>query len=418
MLLVVASMIGTGVYTTTGFLIRDVGSPSAVLLAWAVGGVAALCGALSYGELAAALPVSGGEYSLLSRIYHPILGFMAGWVSLLVGFAAPAAAASLAFGSYLAAVVPAVPPVPAALVLLAVASVVHAMHIGWSSGFQNGFTTMKVVLGGVFVVWGLILLNPEALARVVTAPVGPGIASPGFAVGVVYVSYAYTGWNAAAYVAGEVRDPSRTLPWALGLGTAVVILFYMATNLVMLAAVPAERLAGVLEVGHVTADVLLGRGAATLVSMLICIGLVSSTGAMMLAGPRVLEAMGHDYPRLQPLARRRPGGGPVVAVALQAGVAAVLVVSAGFDDLLTYIGVTLSLSSALTVAGVFVLRRREPQLARPYRTWGYPVTPLLFLLVVAWIVAFVLWERPYTALTAGATLAAGAGLYFVVRRPQ
>lgn len=415
-LLVIASMVGTGVFTTTGVVVADVPSVPAVLGAWLLGGVLALAGALSYAELGAALPRNGGEYQILGRVYHPAVGFVAGWISLVVGFSAPIAASALAFGDYLAAVVPGVPPIGAAVVLVVALAVVHAIDVRVGSGVQNAFTLGKVGLVVVFIVAGAFAADGSHLAAPASVSVGDAVLDPTFAVALILVTFAYCGWNGAVYIAGEVRDPGRTLPLALLGGTAIVVVLYLGLNLVFLASAPLGALSGKVEVGHVAAVRLFGPDAGRLLSSLIALALVSSVSAMLMAGPRVYATMGADHPRLRVLARRTGRGGPFAAVVLQAVVAVAMILTASFGTLLAYIGFTLSISGGLTVAGVLVLRRREPDLARPYRTWGYPVTPLLFIALSLWMVVYTLIERPEAALPGLGTLAAGGVAYLFLGR--
>jgi APA family basic amino acid/polyamine antiporter len=415
-LVVVASMVGTGVFTTTGFLVRDIRSLPAVLVAWLVGGVFALCGALSYAELVAALPRNGGEYQLLGRVFHPAAGFVAGWISLVVGFSAPIAASALACGSYAQAVVPQLEATLVALLLVVGFSVLHAVHVTLGGGVQNVFAAAKVLLITVFIVAGLMVRFPGHLVADGAPPLLGSMLTPAFAVGLIFISFSYSGWNGAAYLAGEVRDPARTLPMALIGGTALVTLLYLGLNAVFLAAAPAAELEGVVEVGHVAALRIFGADTGALFSAGIALLLVSSVSAMIMAGPRVYQAMGEDHPRLRLLASRTRHGGPAAAVALQGMVAVAMVLSSTFEALLTYIGFTLSLSAGLTVAGVLVLRRREPDLDRPYRTWGYPVTPLAFVALCLWMTGWALWQRPLVGLAGLATIASGLVLYVVLRK--
>jgi APA family basic amino acid/polyamine antiporter len=411
-LVVVASMVGTGVFTTTGLLLRDLGSPLAVLAAWAVGGLLAVSGALSYAELAAALPRNGGEYQLLGRIYHPVVGFAAGIVSLVVGFSAPLAASALAFGHYLAAVVPGVAPAAAAVGIVALAATLHGIHVRFGVRVQAAATLLELALVLAFVVAASGGADPALLA----APDLPAARAGPFAAALVYVSFAYSGWNGAVYLAGEVRSPSRGLPLALVAGTMIVAALYLALNVVFLSSAPAGELAGVVDVAHVAATRLLGPGAGRLVSALIALCLASSVSAMLMAGPRVYQAMGVDHPALAVLARRTRHGGPVVAMAFQAALAVVLIATASFGALLAYVGFTLSIVAGLAVVGVIVLRWREPALPRPYRTWGYPVTPLLFGGLSSWMVAHALREKPAASWAGVATLLLAAGLYALVGR--
>lgn len=408
-LLVVASMVGTGVFTTTGFLVADLRSAPAVLACWLVGGISALCGALAYAEVAAALPNNGGEYQLLGRIYSPALGFVAGIVSLFVGFAAPIAASAIAFGKYLERVFPGGPswwPPLAGVGLIVVASALHIRTVRQGSRAQDAMTFVKLLIIIAFVSGALPELAWSRLGQGEQS-IGSAMLSPPFAVGLVFVSFAYTGWNAAAYIAGETHDPGRSVPRALFGGTMVVVALYLALNVVFLGAVEPEALAGKVEVGHIAAEAMFGEGAARLMSAIIAVGLVSTVGAMVLTGPRIYEAMGLDHPKMAVLAKRRAGGGPVGATILQAGVAIAMALSASFDALLIYVGVSLTLFSALTAGGVFVLRAREPDLERPYRTWGHPFTTLLFLGLCAWMMVFSILERPMVVAYAAATLVVG-----------
>ena len=408
-------MVGTGIFTTTGFLIRDLGSPLAVLAAWTAGGVLALCGALSYGELVAANPRSGGEYQLLGRIYHPALGFGAGLVSLVVGFSAPLAASALAFGHYLSAVWPGVDPRIGAVAAVLAAAALHSGHVRLGAGLQSAATAAEVVLILALIAAGALLGDPSRLADAARSA-GAAVGSPSFAVALVYVSFAYSGWNGAAYIAGEVRRPSRSMPLSLLLGTAIVMALYLALNAVFLASAPAAELSGVVEIGHVAAVKLLGPAAGRALSGLVALALASCVGAMTLAGPRVSQAMGEDYPSLRLLAWRSRQGGPAVAVALQAALALAMVLTSTFGALLTYVGFTLSLVAGVTVLGVFVSRWREPGLPRPYRAWGYPVTPVLFLALTAWMTTHALVERPAASWTGLVTVLASLALYLPLGR--
>jgi len=411
----VASMIGTGVFTTTGLLVKDIPSAMGILGVWLVSGLAALCGALAYAELGATFAASGGEYHFLSRLFHPALGFVSAWSSLIVGFSAPLAAVALAFGNYLGVFFPGLPPTVSGALLIIGLSAVNIWRVSAGTGFQNLFTLGKVVLIIGFVVMGLLWGEPGRLVVEEQPSVLSSAVSPGFAVGLLWVSFAYTGWNASAYVAGEVKNPGKVLPFALVTGTLVVTVLYVAINAVFLAAAPLDELAGKVEVGHVAATHLLGAEGARVISAIIALGLVSTVGAIVVTGPRVYEAVGRDHPKLAFLARRSRRGGPEVAILLQSVLALVMMATARFETLLIYIGFTLSIFAGLTVCGVFVLRRRK-ELKAPYRMWGYPVTPCLFVALMAWMVVHGVRERPETALAGLGTIAVGLLVYAVARR--
>ncbi len=413
--LVVASMVGTGVFTSSGLLLEQLSSTPAVLLAWGIGGLLAMTGALSYAELVAALPRNGGEYQLLSEVYHPAIGFSSGVVSFVVGFSAPVAASAIAFGDYLHAAWPAIPETPAALGLIASMCLLHGFRVGVGSGAQDALTAFKLLLVAGFVVAGLGSLDLDRLGHA-TRPLLDASLSPAFAVALIYVTFSYSGWNAATYVAGELERPERALPIALILGTTVVTALYLAVNVVFLAGAPPEALRGVVEVGSVAVAHMHGPAAARVLSAIIALGLVSTVGALIMTGTRVLDAMGRDHGPLAALARRASGGGPFVAVALQGVLATVMVLTSSFGALLGYIGFTLSIFAALTVAGVLVLRRRRPELARPYRTWGYPITPIVFVALMLWMIVWSIAAEPAVALVGAGTIALGLALWAAVRR--
>lgn len=419
--IVVANMVGTGVFTSLGFQVLGIQSGFALLMLWLVGGIIALCGALCYGELAAALPRSGGEYHYLSHIYHPAVGFLSGWVSATVGFAAPTALASIALGRYAASVWPAV---HANLLSLAVVVVITAVHLSSrraGSRFQVVVTVLKVALLVLFIGAGL-LAEPQPLRFVPLATDWRALLTPAFAVSLIYVSYAYSGWNAAVYMAGEVEQPQRNLPRILLTGTALVALLYVVLNYVFLRTTPLGTLAGQIEVGFLAANQIFGIGVGQFMGAAISVLLVSTVSSMIFAGPRITQTMGEDLPALRWLARCSRRGLPVRATLLQSLLTVLFVVSGTFEQVLLYAGFVLNLFTFLTVLGLFVLRFRQPELPRPYRTWGYPFTPLLFLALSSWTLVFLLRDKPTESLLGLGTVLAGLLVYGLVtalgsRRP-
>lgn len=396
--MVVASMIGTGVFTTSGFLLADLGSREAVLAAWAVGGVIAALGALSYGALARRIPESGGEYVFLSRTLHPSAGFLAGWVSLLAGFSAPIAASAMGFGEYTKAWWPTWNPKVVATILIVVLSWIHAVRVAPGAWVQNVAVGLKLLLVGVFIACAAGRL-PDPVG---IAPLGKGVWSPTFAVSLVWVSFSYAGWNAAIYVGGEIRDAERNLPRALLVGTLLVTMLYLGLNFVFLRAVPVAELSGELEVGRIAAQALGGKLWAEGVTALIALALATSVSSMVMAGPRVYARMAGDG--YLPAWLACAGGAPRAAIFFQLAVALAMLWSATYEKLLTYIGVTLSVSTAATVVGLMRLRRREgPTLKVP----GWPWVPGLFVASVVWMVAFTVWRRPLESALGLATLGLG-----------
>ncbi|MFN8857742.1 MAG: APC family permease [Planctomycetaceae bacterium] len=411
-LLIMANMIGVGVFTTTGYMVSALQSSPTILLAWLVGGCAAICGALSYAELGAAIPRNGGEYQLLSRIYHPLLGFLAGWIALVVGFAAPLALYAHVFGDYVAQLVP-ISPLLAGIGLIVVFAMIHSVSVGQGVLVHSLATVLKLVLILLFVVVGFFRGDPARLAGEHGVSLSSTVFQSAFAVQLVYVSFSYSGWNAAAYLLGEFRDPQRDVARCVLWGTGVVTVLYIALNAAFLVSAPPEELAGRDDVARVAATHLLGTTGETLVTGLIAIGLMSTVSANLMTGPRVYEAMGTHHSRLSFLSIRRSGGGPFAAIALQSSLAIAMLLSAKFETLISFIGVTLSLSAATTVFGLFLLRIREPQLHRPYRVWGYPVTPLVFLMLEGWMITHTLVQRPVAAAWTAATLIVGVVLYLL-----
>jgi APA family basic amino acid/polyamine antiporter len=326
--LVVANMIGAGVFTTSGFALADLGDRRFVMLAWVLGGVLALCGALSYGALARRIPESGGEYTFLTATVHPLAGFLAGWVSLLAGFTAPIAAAALGLQAYLAGAGGPLAglerPEWIGTGAIAAAGLMHGLRLGAGVWLQNAAVAVKLLVIAGFVTLGLGALPPAAA----TAPASaPPFDLGAFAVTLVWISFSYSGWNAAVYVAGEVRDPARNLHRSLWLATSLVTLAYLGLNAAFLWAAPATALAGNAEVGAIAAEALGGPSWRRAVSVLVALALFTSISSMVMAGPRVYARMAHDglFPRMF----RAGAEVPAAAVALQVGLAIVVVWSAG-----------------------------------------------------------------------------------------
>ena len=405
-------MIGTGIFTTTGFLVADLGSSTPVIAAWIVGGLMALCGALTYAELAVNMPGNGGEYLYLSKLYHPAVGFLSGWVSLFAGFSAPIAAAAVAFGNYFKTIWPAVPPTISAIVLLLLFTFIHMYNVRLGGKVQNAFTIIKILL-----ITGLIVAAFGWSGEPVRLSLSHGdwntMISPVFAVSLIFVMYSYSGWNAAAYIGGEIKNPSRYLPLALVVGTIVVLIFYALLNIIYVTMVPLTTIAGEVEVAHIVAQAMIGNTGAKIVSILILLALITSVSAMIMAGSRVYQMMGEDHTFFSWLAKRADNNSPVNAIILQAAISLILILTLSFDAILYYVGFTLSLFAGLTVFSVFLLRKKGKSTAG-YRTWGYPVTPVLFLLVTGWMVIYTLVDRTFESFIGLLTLLLGLGIYFLL----
>ncbi len=424
--IVIANMIGSGVFTTAGFQAAfSFKDPLTMMSTWVVGGVIALCGAATYAELGSMMPRAGGEYVYLREAYHPGVGFMSGWVSLFIGFSMPIAAAALLFASYLGAVFPIFGSTVAikviACTLIVAMTALHAFDTRLGGRVQTGFTVAKVTLIAVFVLaglafghgdWSHFAKRGEGLGLLTTRS---GAAA--YATALIYVSFAYSGWNAAAYIAGEIDRPQRTLPRALLVGTGIVMVLYIALNLVFLYAVPPEAM-GVdpvkQPVGDLAARALFGPHAGDLLSTLIALALMSAVSAMMMAGPRVYASMAADHALPHQLAYYTKRGVPAVAVIVQCVFAIGFAVFSDPDSLITAVGFTLAAFAALTVGAVFVFRARGKVAA--YRTPGYPVTPLVFLALSVWTVYFGASARPKLALEMLGVLLVGTVVYLATSR--
>ncbi|MEQ8763338.1 MAG: amino acid permease [Planctomycetota bacterium] len=413
--IVAASMIGTGIFTVSGEVAETTSTGWGLLVAWTLGGLYALCGALCYAELAAALPRSGGESFYLGHIYHPLLGFLAGWISLIAGFSAPIALSSLAFGKYLGALIPGIDEALAATGLVLFLSLLHATNVHRAVRLQTALAAAKVLLILVFIAGGLLLSGGRSIDLGTLSGLQADLLHASFAIALIQIVFAYSGWNAATYVAGEVRSPTRTLPRSLLGGTMLVTVLYVGLNVIFLLALPLSQMKGVVEVGDVAARRLFGEAAGSALSIGITLALVSSVSAMIMSGPRVYREMGVQVPLLSFIRGLNRHGAPTRAVALQGFIAVAMIWISDFRELLFYIGFTLSLCAAFTVLGQMILRVRRPDLERPYRTTLYPLPPLLFLGFTAWMVFDGVRGNGDGVLQAGLTILLGATVYFADR---
>ena len=413
--IVIANMIGTGIFTSLGFQVGDLPSGFAIVVLWMVGGICAMCGALSYAELAAALPRSGGEYHFLREIYHPSLGFLAGWISATVGFSAPVAIAAMPFGTYLAEIFPSINPLFAAIASVSLVTFVLLCDLQLGSAFQIGSTILKVALIAVLIAAGFFAARTQTISFLPIKGDTAVIASAPFAISLYWVMYAYSGWNASTYITGEIRNPRRNVPLSLIFGTIIVIILYVFLNVVFLRTTPAAEMIGKQQVALIASTHIFGPTGGKIMAAFICLGLISTVSAMMWIGPRVTAIMGEDLGVLKRLSRRSARGIPANAILTQFVIVNVMLLTATFQAVVNYVQFSLALCSALTVSGVFVLRWRRPELERPYRAWGYPITPLIFLAISGWMLWHLLAEEStrLPSLLGLGTAALGLVIYFI-----
>ncbi len=435
--LVISNMIGTGIFTATGFLAGPLGSPSLVLSIWVVGAVCALAGALCYSELGINFPSSGGEYVYLTEAFGPTWGFMTGWVSFFAGFSAPIAAAALACADYTGYFFPALKQTGPAFVfgagawqirvgwaqalaclLVAVFTGLNCVGVRRTARIQNVLTAGKVGVILSFIVAGLLVGHgdwrhfAEPALRTSSTPLAAQ-----YAISLFFIYVSYSGWNAATYVAEELRQPSKTLPIALAVGTSLVAAMYLALNVVFIYSTPLEQTKGVVAIGALAASRLFGPGVAGAFSAAMAVSLLATVNAMVTIGPRVYYAMARNgafFPAAAKVNERWHT--PVFALVAQ-GACTMLMTLTPFRDLLTYIGFTLNFFAVMSVASLFVFRRRPGWRKLRALEAAYPAIPLLFIVVGVWMTIVGLTLEPRVALWAMATIATGAAVYHF-RRPR
>lgn len=420
----VSNVIGSGIFTTTGFMARDLGETWLILLLWFVGGLLSLAGAVCYSELGAALPLAGGEYVYLRHAYGSFVGFLSGWASFTVGFGAAVAAGAVSFSSYLGQIVPihdgqAFTLKGFALGLVWLLTIVHMTGVGPGSLVQQILTVLKVgaILGLII---GALTIGQGSWEHFTLTKTQPLPQWGTVVVSFIFVTYAYSGWNAAGYIAGEIIDPSRNIPRTMIGGTVAVGLLYAGLNMIYLYALPMDVLAAppILPVAQKAAMAMFGPAAAYAITILLCISIAGAMSAMIWAGPRVYYAMAKDgvipaYFSKTQHDRLVPGR----AILLQSLWITVLIVTGTFEQLVVYSGVVLALFTGLAIGAVMVLRWKHPHLPRPYRVSFYPVLPILYIMASVMIVVYSITERPEESLWAMGTVLTGVPLYFLWRRP-
>lgn len=435
--IVISNMVGTGVFTSTGYLAGDLGSPQIVLLIWVVGALAALCGAFCYSELGVNFPSSGGEYVYLTQAYSPTWGFMTGWVSFFAGFSAPIAAAALAFSDYVGHFFPGLKQANAQLVvgpadwgwkiggaqivacvLVAIFTVLNFFGVQRVARVQNLLTGIKIAVIASFIVLGLTAGHgdwghfSQNATRWTTTPVASQ-----FAISLFWIYVSYSGWNAATYIAEELKQPSRTLPMALLLGTAVVAVLFLFLNVVYIYAAPLEQIKGVVAVGSLAAEKLFGPEMAGVFSALMALSLLATVNAMVTIGPRVYYAMAQNKAFFASAAQVHPKWHtPVFAIVAQ-GICTMFMALTPFGSLMTYIGVLLNLFAVLSVASLLIFRNRPGWKKIGIVSFAYPLFPVLFILIGLWMTYQGVRLRPMISLAAAVTVAAGALYYNLRLRP-
>lgn len=400
-------MIGTGVFTSVGFQLSSVQNTWSILFLWLAGGVLALCGAFAYAELGTHFKESGGDYIYLSRQFHPFAGYLAAWACLTVGFSAPVSLAAMAFVKYLT-------PfglqnnLPVAVGIILINGVMHSFSLKHSSRFQNLFTGVKIVFIIALIIIAFVLPAQQPNALDFSSSWQAEMGKAGFAVSMIYVSFAYTGWNAASYIADEIKNPGRNLPRSLIISTLFVSVVYILFQYVLLRNATVPQLQGKEEVSFISFTNLLGASGGKWVSVLIAVQLIATMSSYLWVGPRVTAALAEEYRLWKPLAKHNAQGVPVRAVWVHVFVSIALVLTGSFEKVLLYAGFVLQLISTLTVAASLRLPKGKPG---TFRSPLKPLPQIVFLLFNAYVLIFTFLSRPEESLSGLGILAAGAIIY-------
>ncbi len=392
--LVIANMVGTGVFTSLGFQVADSQNTWSIILLWMIGGGMALIGALVYAELGTHFKKSGGDYIFLSRIIHPVAGYLYAWISLTVGFSAPIAIAAMAMVQYWEPLIGYNYSLSLGIASILLVSVFHSFSVSQSGTVQNTLTTIKLLF-----IFSLIVIG---------ALWAPGLAensfdfsmswtkevvSPGFAVSMIFVFYAYTGWNSAAYIVEEIDSPRTSLPKALISATFLVMLVYVLIQMILLKHASIEQLSGKVQVATLAFGNLFGKQGIFWVSLFIGIQLIATISGYTWVGPRVTNAMAKEFRFWKPLGKVNSKGVPVRAIWFNTGVSLILMFSGSFEAVLLYAGFVLQLMGTMTI-GSSMLLKKAAGFRSPFKPW----LPLIYILFSIWIMAFMLYDRPKESL--------------------
>jgi len=426
--IVVANMIGAGIFVTSGLLMESLNSARLMLILWIAAGFIAICGAIAYGELGASIPEAGGEYIFLSKLFHPLVGFLSGWISFVVGFSAPVAASAMAFSEYFTRAFPGIISFAGdsgilsaiyikksiSILIILVFTIIHLRGIENSARVQNWLTILKVVMVSGLIFIGLVFgkgslehfRQPEEFHFTMSSWKSIGLS-------LMWIMFAYSGWNASTYIGSEIKNPGKNIPYSLLLGTGVVILIYLGLNAFFIYAVPAEEMKGVISIGGLAVNYAFGKNMDVLFSMLISFALFSSISAYLILGPRVMYSMAKNGYFFKSIARINPKTNvPSSAIFLQAIISVIMVLSGTFDQILTYLGFSLGIFPILAVAGVFKLRHTGKS---KLKLKGFPVVHIIFILTSLFILVLAYFERPVESSIAVATVILGIPFFYLLK---
>lgn len=400
--LVISNMIGTGVFTSLGYQLTDIQNTWSIVLIWVLGGAFALIGAFTYAELGTNFDESGGDYVFLSKLIHPIVGYIYAWISLTVGFTAPIAISVMAMKSYLNPINPSIFNEWFGILVILILTAIHSVSVGQSGKFQNISTGIKIGFVLVLIVLGFSLIPTQEVTGIeLSSSWKEEIFLPGFAVSLLYVTYAYTGWNSAAYIVDEIDDARKNLPKALLIGTGLVTILYVLLQIVFLKHASVDQMSGKVEVAFIAFKNLLGTEGGNWVSYFIAIQLIATVSGYLWIGSRITFAMSKDHSLWKKISVTNKNGIPVRALWLQAGISILLTLTGTFEEVLLYASFVLQLMGTLTVASIFWLKGRKGAYKSPFK----PFLQIVFVIFSLWILGYMLFERPKES---------GIGLLFVL----
>ncbi len=410
---VIASMVGTGVFTSLGYQLINIKSGFVLLMLWFIGGLIALSGVLTYSELGASFPKSGGEYNILSCAIHPSVGFAAGFISTTIGFAAPAVIASIAFGKYFYAVIPIFDPHYLSIAVLLIINILHASSFKWGKIFQSASTIIKLLMILIFIISGLIIDSHQNISFYPTSQNLSKIFSSSFAISLIWVSYAYSGWNSSIYIASDISDPKKNVPLTMFIGTIIVTILYILLNYIFLYTTPIDSLIGQVEIGYISGENIFGNVGAKVISLGISFLLLSTISSFVFIGPRILQVMGEDYRVIKIFAKKNKKDIPKNAFLFQIALSLIFISTSSFEQVVVYTSISLIITTMLAVISLFILRFTNKGLDRPYKVWAYPITPLFFLFSNLWILVYTFQDMPFESVLGILFIIASMFFYFL-----
>ena len=411
-------MIGTGVFTSMGYQLIDIQSTFSLMMLWIIGGIISLSGVLCYAELSTALPRSGGEYHLLSYSLHPSIGFAAGIVSATVGFTAPAVVSAILLGEYISRMYPMFDQASVTFVVITGLHLIHMSTVRSGLRFQDSFTAIKIFIIMVFIVFGFFIDKPQSISLLPSVGDLNIILSSSFATNLVWVLYAYTGWNSVIYISGEIKNPKLNISKAMLFSTCFVMILYVLLNYVFLYTTPINLMEGKPDFAYIVGAEIFGEIGAELIGLSIAVILLSTISSYVYIGPRIIQIMGEDHEIIKFFKLKNNKQIPINAFGFQLCLAYLFIFTSRLEQIVVCTSISLIITTTLTIITLFVLRIKEPKLYRPYKVWGYPFTPSIFLIINFYILYNTFADKTIESLIGIAIFLAGVLLHFFSSKPN